>query len=144
MIELSVLALLRLMNVGYEPVIATRAVAADLRTLRAFLSEPANYHGAARVRPTGSARVVVVRVRLGPRRVLRYTWILTAQDATTEVDLAAQIESRGIVHRLALLLGGRRVLQGRLEATLATLPRVTADGAQGSGPATGAGWQDAA
>jgi hypothetical protein len=125
MIELSFLALLRLMNLGYEPVIATRVMAADLNTLRTFASDPANYDGEARVRPSSSARVVVARVRRGPRRVLRYTWILSPDRGTTEVDLAVQIESCGIVYRAALLLGAKHWLQQRLETTLATVSRIT-------------------
>jgi hypothetical protein len=130
MIELGALALLlRLMNLGCEPVIATRVVAADHVTLRSFLSDPANYDGEASVRPTSSARVVAVRVRSGRRRIVRYTWILSPDRGTTEVDLAAQVESCGIVVRLALLFGGRRWLHRRLEAILATLSGVVVDGA---------------
>jgi hypothetical protein len=129
MIELSALAFLfRLMNLGCEPVIATRVVAADHRTLRRVLSDPASYDGEARVRPSSSARVVAVRVRFGRRRIVRYTWILSPDRGTTEVDLAAQVESCGIVVRLALLLGGRRWLHRRLEAILATLSGVVVDG----------------
>lgn len=40
---------------------------------------------------------------------------------TTEVTLAAQFESRGILTRLAVLLGGRRWLGQHLEHTLNTL-----------------------
>lgn len=130
MIELSFLALLRLMNLGYEPVIATRVMAADLDTLRAFVSDAANYDGEACVRPSSSPRVVVVRVRYGPRRVVRYTWILSPDRGTTEVDLAVQTESCGIVYRAALLLGAKRWLQRRLESTLATVSRVTVAAAE--------------
>jgi hypothetical protein len=130
MIELTFLALLRLMNLGYEPVIATRVMAADLDTLRAFASDPANYDGEALVRPSSSARVVVVRARYGPRRVFRYTWMLSPDRGTTEVDLAAQVESCGIVYRAALLLGAKRWLQRRLEATLATVSRLTVAAAE--------------
>jgi hypothetical protein len=147
MIELGVLALLlRLMTLGYEPVIATRLVAADSETLRAFLSDPANYDGAACVRSSSSARLVVVRVRFGPRRVVRYTWILSPHRGTTEVDLAMQIESRGVVYRVALLLGGRHWLQRRLEATLATVSRVTVGAAEdvAAEPVAPVVWQDAA
>jgi hypothetical protein len=130
MIELSFLALLRLMNLGYEPVIATRVMAADLPTLYAFVSDPANYEAEAAVRPSSSSRVVVVRVRYGPRKVVRYTWILSPRRGTTEVDLAAQVESRGALVRVALLLGATRWLRRRLEATLATVARATADAAE--------------
>jgi hypothetical protein len=124
MIELSFLAFLfRLMNLGYEPVIATRVVAADLLLVRRLASAPGTYDGEACVRPTSSARLVVARVRLGRRRMLRYTWMLSPHRGTTEVDLAVQVESRGIAVRLVLLLGGRRWLQRRLDAMLAKLSR---------------------
>jgi hypothetical protein len=130
MIELGFLALLRLMNLGYEPVIATRVMAADLDPLRAFVSDPANYDGEARVRPSSSARVVVVRVGYGPRRIVRYTWMLSPDRGTTEVDLAAQIESCGIVYRVALLLGAKRWLQRHLESMLATVSRIAVAAAE--------------
>jgi hypothetical protein len=138
MIELGALALLlRLMNLGREPVIASRVVAADHLTLRRFVSDPANYDGEASVRPSSSARVVAVRVRLGRRRIVRYTWILSPDRGTTEVDLAAQVESCGIAVRLALLLGGRRWLRRRLDGILATLAcvqvrRIVREGAPAS------------
>ena len=118
------------MNLGYEPVIATRVMAADLDALRAFASDPANYDGDARVRPSSSARVVVVRVRYGPRRVVRYTWMLSPDRGTTEVDLAVQVESCGIIYRAALLLGAKRWLQRRLQLTLATVSRITVAAAE--------------
>lgn len=124
MIELSFLAFLyRLMNLGYEPVIATRAVAADLLIVRLLASDPGTYDGEASVRPTSSVRLVVVRERLGRRRILRYTWMLSPRRGTTEIDLAVQVESRGIAARLALLLGGRRWLARRLDAMLVNLSR---------------------
>jgi hypothetical protein len=133
MVELTVLALLnRLMNWGRAPVIATRIVAADASTLRAIVADPASqwrlFEGVssllrpqARVAPTCTERVVPVRVQLGRRDVLWITWILSPGRGTTEVDLAAQIESRGVFARLLLALGGRRWLAHRLEATLGTL-----------------------
>ena len=147
MIELGALALiLRLMNLGYEPVIATRVVAADLPVLRRLLSDPASYDGEACVRPSSSERLVAVRVRFGPRRVVRYTWILSPHRGTTEVDLAVQIESRGSAVRLALLLGGRRWLQRRVEALLARLSSDAARAAEALDrePAPPAMWLDAA
>jgi hypothetical protein len=147
MIELGVLALiLRIMNLGYEPVIASRVMAAGIDTLHAFLSDPSNYDGAARVRRSSCARVVVVRVSFGPRRVVRYTWILSPGRGTTEVDLAVQIESRGPAVRLALLLGGRRWLLRRQEAMLTTMSRITADAAEEIAPAPAAPvqWRHAA
>lgn len=147
MIELAALTLsLRIANFGYEPVIVTHVVPTGLPTLRSFLSDPRNYAGAAQVRPSSSARVVAVRVWFGPRRVVRYTWILSPGRGTTEVDLAAQIESRGILVRVALLLGGRRWLRRRLETMLATLARAGADAAEQvpSVPALPAVWPHAA
>ena len=131
MIELAALAVfLRIANIGYEPVIATRVVCAGLDTLHAFLADPRNYRGAARVRSCTSAEVIVVLVSFGPRRVVRYTWILSPGRGTTEVDLAVQIESRGPAVRVALLLGGRRWLRRRVETMVAALARVTADAAE--------------
>jgi hypothetical protein len=131
MIELGALALLlRLMNLGFEPVIATRVIAADLAVLRRLLSDPASYDGVASVRPSSSERLIAVRVRFGPRRTLRYTWMLSPHRGTTDVDLAAQVQSRGIAVRLALLLGGRRWLQRRLDALLQTLSRDAARAAE--------------
>jgi hypothetical protein len=133
------------MNLGYEPVIATRVVAADLALLRRLLSDPASYDGEACVRPSSSERVVAVRVRLGPRRILRCTWMLSPHRGTTEVDLAVQVESRAIAVRLALLLGGRRWLQRWLEALLATLARDAARAAEDlDGEPAPAMWLDAA
>jgi hypothetical protein len=135
MIELGALALiLRLVNLGYEPVIATGVVPAGLDTLHAVLADPRSYDGAACVRPSSSARVVAVRVAFGPRRVVRYTWILSPGRGTTEVDLAAQLESRGPAVRLLLLCGGRRLLRRHLESMLATLARDGADAAEQVAP----------
>lgn len=136
MVELIVLALAsRLMNWGCGPVIATRIVAADAPTLRAVIADPASQwrlvagvssrlRPRAHVVPTSSERVVPVRVQLGRRDVLWITWILSPGRGTTEVDLAAQIESHGPIARLVLALGGRRWLAHRLEATLGTLARL--------------------
>jgi hypothetical protein len=131
MIELSALAFIfRLINLGYEPIIATRVMAADLETLHAFVSDPANYDGEASVRPSSSKRVVVVRVRYGSRRVVRYTWILSPRRGTTEVDLAAQVESHGTVVRAALLLGAKRWLRRQVETTLTSVSRLAAAAAE--------------
>jgi hypothetical protein len=133
MVELTVLALFnQLLNWGCAPVIATRVVAADACTLRALVSDPASQwrlvagfsprlRPRAQVGPNSSTRLVPVRVQLGRRDVLWITWILSPTRGTTEVDLAAQVESRGIFARLALLLGGRRWLRHQLETTLSTL-----------------------
>jgi hypothetical protein len=136
MIELGALALiLRLANIGYEPVIATGVVAAGLDSLHALLADPRSYDGPACVRPSSSARVIAVRVCSGPRRVIRYTWILSPGRGTTEVDLAAQLETRGPAVRLVLLCGGRWLLRRHVERMLATLARVGADAAEQVAPA---------
>jgi hypothetical protein len=134
MVELAVLALLnRLLNWGLAPVIATRVIAAGAPALLALVSDPSGQwrlvagvppllRPHASVVPTrASSRLVPVRVQLGRRDVLWITWILTPRRGTTEVDLAAQVESRGVIARLALALGGRRWLRHRLKVTLDTL-----------------------
>ena len=132
MIELAALSLLlRIANVGYEPVFATRVVCAGLDALHAFLTDPRNYRcGNVRVRPSSSPEVAVVLVSCGRRKVMRYTWILTPGRGTTEVDLAVQLETRGPLTRLALLLGGRGRLRRQLDAMLASLARSSADAAE--------------
>ncbi|MGH2942199.1 MAG: hypothetical protein ACRDLN_05435, partial [Solirubrobacteraceae bacterium] len=118
MVELAFLALMnRLMSWGRAPAIATRAIAADAATLRALVSDPAGQwrildgvsprlRTRAHVQPRRSTRLVSVRVQLWRRDALWLTWILTPRRGTTEVDLAAQLESRSVLARLALLLGG--------------------------------------
>ncbi len=71
-----------------------------------------------------------MRARAGRRQVLRYTWILTPGRGTTEVDLAAQLETRGPVVRLMALLGGRRALRHRVESMLAQIACTTAEAAE--------------
>ncbi len=112
MIELTLLALLnRLTNWGLAPVIATRTVAADAATLRGLLA------GAG-----GEQRLAGQRVWL--------TWMLTPGRGTTEVDLAAQFESRGLATRLLLVLGGRRRITARLDVALAALATTCARAAE--------------
>lgn len=140
MIELALLALFhRLMNWGLSPLIATRTVAADAATVHRFLSDPGHqlllaggrpHHGAARVRPSSSGRVVSVELMRGRRTVLWVTWILTAGRGTTEVDLAVQFETRGLATRLALVLGGRRWLARRADAALGRLAQTCARAAE--------------
>jgi len=134
MIELTVLALLnRLMNWGRAPVIATRVIAADAHVLHSLVSDPANQARivadvSARLRPRtqagarSTARVIPVRVQLRGRDVLWLTWILTPARGTTEIDLAAQVES--VFARLLLALGGRRRLEHRLATNLSHLARL--------------------
>lgn len=136
MIELAFLVLLnRLMNWGRTPVIATRAIAADAKQLLALVSDPAGerriidgiglrLRPQAHVEPSRSERIVSVRLTLGRRDLLWLTWILTPRRGTTEVDLAAQLQSRALLARLVMLLGGRRWLLHRLEDTLGALAAV--------------------
>jgi hypothetical protein len=133
MVELTFLALMnRLMNWGRAPVIATRCIVADAGTLLALVSDPANQwrlvdgvnprlRPRADVQPSRSKRLVCVRVQFGRRDVLWVTWILTPRRGTTEIDLAAQLQSRSVLARLVLLFGARRWLQHRLEHALTTL-----------------------
>jgi hypothetical protein len=129
MVELTALILLnRLTSWGRAPVIATRVIPADASTLHAFVSDPASQwrvvdgvhrllRAHAQVGPRTTKRLVPVRVQLGGRDVLWLTWILGPSRGTTEVDLAVQVETRGVLARL-LLLGGRGWLRHRLEDTL--------------------------
>lgn len=133
MVELTALILLnRLTNWGRAPVIATRVIPADSSTLHALVSDPGSQwrtvdgvhrllRAHAQVGPRASARLVPVRVQLGSHDVLWLTWILSPSRGTTEVDLAAQVESHGVLARLTMLLGGRRWLRHRLEDTLSDL-----------------------
>ena len=159
MIELAfVIALNRLVTWGLEPIIVTRAVAADADTLHGLLADPANQWRLAtafadvaalqpaggrcdarlrlacgvrrpasmHVKPSRKHRLLTTEVRLGRRTVAWATWILTPDPGTTEVDLAVQLESRGLLTRLALLLGGRRWIARRLDTVLATLATTAA------------------
>ena len=145
MIELVFLALLnRLMNWGVTPLIATRTVAADAGTLHHFLSEPADQLRLLRrvprdlevhVQPRAKGRVVSVEILRRRRTVLWATWILSAGRGTTEVDLVVQFETRGLVTRLALVLGGRRWLARQVDDALARLGRVCARAAEDIVPA---------
>lgn len=73
-----------------------------------------------------TARVLTTQVKLRRTTVAWATWILTPDRGTTEVDLAVQLESRGLATRLGLLLGGRRWIARRLDAILATLATTSA------------------
>lgn len=81
----------------------------------------AGCHASAHVWPRSSREVLAVQVRLGRRTVVWATWILTPVAGSTEVDLAVQFESHSLISRVALLLGGRRWIARRLDATLALL-----------------------
>jgi hypothetical protein len=87
---------------------------------------PASIH----VKPSRRHRLLTTEVRLGRRTVAWATWILTPSPGTTEVDLAIQPESRSLLTRLALLLGGRRWITHRLEIVLATLATTSARAAE--------------
>jgi hypothetical protein len=136
MIELALLALLtRLTTWGLGPVIAERTVAADGDVLRDLLADPVNQRrligGVADMRVSApTPRVVRIELRLAGRTVAWLTWILTAGRGTTDVTLALQLESRGAASRLAVLLGGRRIVR-RLDATLASLATTLARAAEG-------------
>jgi hypothetical protein len=95
--------------------------AGDRCDARLRLPLGARWHASVHVKPSRRARLVTAEVRLGPRTVAWATWILTAGRGTTEVDLAIQPESRSLVTRLVLLLGGRRWIARRLEMALAML-----------------------
>jgi hypothetical protein len=73
------------------------------------------------VKPSRRGRLVTCELRFGHRTVAWATWILSPERGTTEVDLAIQFESRSLITRLALLLGGRRWIARRLDGVLATL-----------------------
>jgi hypothetical protein len=73
------------------------------------------------VKPSRRGRLVTCEIRVGRRTVAWATWILSPDRGTTEVDLAIQPESRSLVTRLVLLLGGRRWIARRLDTALATL-----------------------
>lgn len=133
MIELTVLALLhRLATWGLAPVLAERPMPVAAGALREILADPGCQRHVtaplgrllrprAHVGPGRSSRVVAVSVSLHGREALWLTWILVPARGMTEVTLAAQLDARGVLARVALALGGRRWLRGRLEAILATV-----------------------
>lgn len=119
-------------NWGLSPVSATRTVAADAATLKSVVADPVTQarlvdgisplvRPSARIEPSRHPRFTHAMVRMGERDVLWITWILTPRQGTTEVDLIAQLESRSVLARLAMLLGGRRWLRTRLGRTLNVL-----------------------
>jgi hypothetical protein len=133
MVELAALAVLTAIHEwGREPVVATRVVAADAAVLHALVSDPAcqwRLHAGlpaalrarAHVAPSRHPRFVHASVRLGERDALWITWILTPRRGTTEVALAAQLDTGSPLARLVLVLGGRRWLRRHLDAVLGTL-----------------------
>lgn len=140
MFELTLLALLNsLKNWGTAPVIATRTVPADAPAVLAMLADPASQSRLVagvnpRLRPhvrackTSNPRFLHAQVQLRQRNMLWITWLLTPGRGTTEVDLAAQAESRGILARV-LLLAGRRQLRRHLEGTLSAIAAAAPDAA---------------
>ncbi len=73
-----------------------------------------------------TARVLTAEVQLGRRTVAWATWILAPGRGTTDVELAVQLQSRGVATRLGLLCGGRRWIARRIERALATLATTSA------------------
>ncbi len=130
MVELTFLILMkRLTNVGRAPVVASRGVAADVSTLFMLASDPANQwriidgisrrlRPRATVQPCHSRRLVFVSVHFGRRDILLITWMLSPRGGTTDATLSAELRSRSLLARLALMLGGRRWLRRNLEHIL--------------------------
>ncbi len=142
MVELPFLILMkRMTNVGRAPVVASRGVAADASTLFMLASDPANQwritdgisprlRPRATVQPSPSRRLVFVSVQFGRRDILWLTWMLSPRGGTTDATLSAELRSRSLVARLALMLGGRCRLQRHLEHILdvvATRAHATAE-----------------
>ncbi len=65
-------------------------------------------------------------MKLRRRTVAWATWILVPGRGTTDVDVAIQLRSRGLVTRLGLLLGGRGWIARQLDLALATLATTSA------------------
>ena len=70
---------------------------------------------------TGHPRFVHAVMSRAGCDALWLTWILTPRRGTTEVDLAAQMETRSIPPGFRWSIAGRRLLRRRQDATLATL-----------------------
>jgi hypothetical protein len=142
MIELTFIALLhRLLNWGFAPIIATRVVAADGAAVHDFLADGANHWrlgarggaprgGAVSVRASRSGEVLWAEVRLPRAGSFFVTWLLSPGRGTTEVDAAVQFESRRLLLRLALVLGGRRLVARRLDGALASLAQMCVHAAE--------------
>ena len=67
-------------------------------------------------------RVIIGRAEVGRRTVARISWVLApGRPGSTNVELSAVVERVGPLDALVLLLGGRRWLERRFEATLGAL-----------------------
>jgi hypothetical protein len=80
----------------------------------------------ARVLASVPPHQVVVRADIERGTVVLISWTLAAGRGTIEVELAAVLHSAGLLDRLALLVGGRRLARRRLETTLAALAELAA------------------
>jgi uncharacterized protein YndB with AHSA1/START domain len=111
---------------------------------RAPSAEPGEPPDRGRVRirgPFGLRRTAVTRVldadpprsmdgsaRIEGRTVARVSWTLEERSSTTEVTLAAELESAAPLDRLLLALGGRLWLQRRFASVLGRLADLFAPG----------------
>lgn len=83
------------------------------------------------------SRLVLARADIGGRTVALISWTLTERRGTVHVELAIVIQSAPLFERLILQLGRRRLIERRLERTLAALAElavivaefITVDGA---------------
>ena len=105
---------------SFAPVLALHG-AGDRCDARLRLPFGARVPASLLVTPGRRGRLVTSEIRLGDRTVAWATWILSPDRGTTEVDLAIQLESRSLLTRMVLLLGGRRWIARRLKTALATL-----------------------
>ena len=74
-----------------------------------------------RLLATVPARLVLARADIGRRTVALISWTLTAGRGTVHVELAIVIHSATLFERLILHLGRRRLIERRLERTVAAL-----------------------
>jgi hypothetical protein len=105
---------------GFAPVVDLQP-ASDRCDARLRLPFGMCVPGSVQVKPSRRGRLLTCEIRFGRRTVAWVAWILSPDRGTTEVDLSIQLESRSLVTRLALLLGGRRWIARRLDTVLATL-----------------------
>lgn len=74
-----------------------------------------------RVLATLPPRLILARADIGRRTVALISWSLTAGRGTVDVELAVVIQSATLLERLSLHVGRRRLVERRLETTLAAL-----------------------